>query len=223
MLREIVVDTETTGLDPDKGDRIVELGAVELVNHLPTGRTFHAYVNPERAMPEEAFRVHGLSAEFLADHPVFAEQVDALLEFIGDARLVIHNAGFDVRFLNAELRRCGRPPLTPDRAVDTLVLAQRRFPGQPNSLDALCRRFAVDNAARTLHGALLDCHLLAEVYLHLMGGRQVALGLALPTAVRAAAVSRAVRPARPHPPLAEAELAAHAAFIATMKDAVWNA
>jgi DNA polymerase III subunit epsilon len=223
MLREIVVDTETTGLDPEKGDRIVELGAVELVNHLPTGRTFHAYVNPERDMPEEAFRVHGLSAEFLADHPVFAEQVDALLEFIGDARLVIHNAGFDVRFLNAELRRCGRPPLTPDRAVDTLVLAQRRFPGQPNSLDALCRRFAVDNAARTLHGALLDCHLLAEVYLHLMGGRQVALGLALPTAVRAAAVSRTVRPPRPHPPLAEAELAAHAAFIATMKDAVWNA
>jgi DNA polymerase-3 subunit epsilon len=223
MEREIVLDTETTGLDPDKGDRIVELGAVELINHLPTGRTFHAYINPERDMPEDAFRVHGLSAEFLAEHPVFAEQVDALLDFIGDARLIIHNAAFDVRFLNAELRRCGRSLLASERAVDTLLLAQRRFPGQPNSLDALCRRFAVDSSARTLHGALLDCQLLAEVYLHLMGGRQVALGLALPAAVRITAIDRPVRPPRPHPPLTEAEVAAHVAFVASMPDAVWNA
>ncbi len=227
LVREVVLDTETTGLDPAQGDRVVELGAVELVNHLPTGRTFHAYLNPERDMPEEAFKVHGLSAEFLAEHPVFAETVDELLAFLEDSRLVIHNAAFDVRFLNAELARCARPVLAPDRAIDTLLLAQRRFPGQSNSLDALCRRFGVDNSGRELHGALLDCQLLAEVYLHLLGGRQADLGFAAPAVQRAAAAGivgarREVRPPRPHAPTAE-ELAAHAAFVAKLDGAVWNA
>ncbi len=220
MQRDVVLDTETTGLEPDQGHRVVELAAVELLNHLPTGRLFHCYVNPERDMPEEAFRVHGLSAEFLGEHPVFAEVVDEFLEFIGDGRLVIHNAGFDIRFLNAELARCGRAGFTIDRAVDTLLLAQRRFPGQANSLDALCKRFSVDNAARTLHGALLDCQLLADVYLHLMGGRQADLGLVLPTVRLAAAASRTPRPPRPHAPSAE-ELAAHAAFIAGIETPIW--
>ena len=221
MLREIVLDTETTGLDPDQGHRIVEVAALELVNHLPTGKTFHSYINPERDMPEEAFRVHGLSAEFLADNPVFAEVLEPLLEFLADSPLVIHNAGFDLRFLAAELVRHGREPLPSSRAVDTLLLAQRRFPGAPNSLDALCRRFSVDNAARTLHGALLDCELLAEVYLHLLGGRQTMLGLERSGGRGAAAPAlRPVRPPRPHAPSAE-ELAAHAAFIAKLDDPVW--
>ena len=222
-MREIVLDTETTGLDPEQGHRLVEVAAVELVDHLPTGRSFHSYVNPERDMPEEAFRVHGLSAAFLRDYPLFAEVVDPLLEFLEDSRLVIHNAAFDVRFLNAELTRAGREPLPQARALDTLFLAQRRFPGAPNSLDALCRRFAVDNSARTKHGALLDCELLAEVYLHLIGGRQIGLGLALPGQRQGIAVAaRPVRPARPHAP-SEAELAAHAAFVAKLEDPVWLA
>lgn len=222
MQREIVLDTETTGLDPAQGHRVVELGAVELVNHLPTGRTFHAYLNPERDMPEEAFRVHGLSAEFLADHPVFAEVVDAFLEFLGDGKLVIHNAAFDVRFLNAELGRCARPLIPSERAVDTLLLAQRRFPGASNNLDALCKRFGVDNSNRKLHGALLDCELLADVYLHLLGGRQAGLDLGQPTrATAVAAVTRTARPPRPHAPSPE-ELAAHAAFVAKLEDALWN-
>ena len=221
MLREIVLDTETTGLDPDQGHRIVEVAGLELVNHLPTGRTFHSYLNPERDVPEEAFRVHGLSAEFLADYPVFAEVVEPLLEFLGNSPLVIHNAAFDMRFLAAELARHGREPLPAGRAVDTLVLAQRRFPGSPNSLDALCRRFAVDNSGRKLHGALLDCELLAEVYLRLLGGRQTALGLDRPGACAAVTrTSRPVRPARPHAASPE-ELAAHAALIATLDDPVW--
>ncbi len=222
MQREIVLDTETTGLDPAQGHRVVELGAVELVNHLPTGRTFHAYLNPERDMPEEAFRVHGLSAEFLADHPVFAEVVDAFIEFLGDGKLVIHNAAFDVRFLNAEFARCGRPLIPSERAVDTLLLAQRRFPGASNNLDALCKRFGVDNSNRKLHGALLDCELLADVYLHLLGGRQAGLDLGQPTRASAvAAVTRTARPPRPHAPSPE-ELAAHAAFVAKLEDALWN-
>jgi DNA polymerase-3 subunit epsilon len=221
-LREIVLDTETTGLDPNQGHRIVEVAGVELVNHLPTGRTFHSYVNPERDMPEEAFRVHGLSAEFLAGYPVMADVVEPLLEFLADSRLVIHNAAFDIRFLNAELGRHGREPLPPDRAVDTLLLAQRRFPGAPNSLDALCRRFNVDNAARTLHGALLDCELLAEVYLHLIGGRQIGLGLDRPGGRSAAGgPARIARPPRPHAP-SEDELARHAAFVAKLENPVWN-
>jgi DNA polymerase III subunit epsilon len=222
VTREIVLDTETTGLDPLQGDRLVELGAVELVNRVPTGRTFHSYINPERDVPDEAFRVHGLKASFLADFPVFAEVVDPFLEFLGDCPLVIHNAAFDVRFINAELVRVGRPPLLDGRAVDTLLLAQRRFPGAPNSLDALCRRFVVDSSARKLHGALLDCHLLAEVYLHLLGGRQADLGLVLAAPAKIGGTAQIViRPPRPHAPSA-AELAAHAAFVARLSDPIWN-
>jgi DNA polymerase III subunit epsilon len=220
-MREIVLDTETTGLDPEQGHRLVEVAGVELIDHLPTGRSFHSYLNPERDMPEDAFRVHGLSAAFLRDYPLFAEVVEPLLEFLGDSRLVIHNAAFDMRFLNAELVRHGREPLALGRAVDTLFLAQRRFPGAPNSLDALCRRFAVDNSARTRHGALLDCELLAEVYLHLIGGRQIGLGLVLSDQRQGSAIiDRPVRPPRPHTPSAE-ELAAHAAFVAKLEDPVW--
>ncbi len=224
MIREIVMDTETTGLDPDSGHRLVELGAVELLNHLPTGQTFHSYINPERDMPEEAFRVHGLKAEFLAGYPVFAEVVDPFLEFVGDSKVVIHNAGFDLKFINAELKRLGRDLWPAERAIDTLYLAQRRFPGSPNSLDALCKRFAVDASARTKHGALLDSELLAEVYLHLLGGRQTDLGLALPGRREAGqiAVARTVRPPRPHAPSA-AELEAHAAFLAQLTDPLWQA
>ncbi len=220
-MREIVLDTETTGLDPDQGHRLVEIAAVELIDHLPSGQSFHRYLNPERGMPEEAFRVHGLSAEFLRDYPLFGEVADELVAFLGDSRLVIHNAVFDLRFLNAELTAHGREPLGPGRAIDTLQLAQRRFPGAPNNLDALCRRFSVDNSARTRHGALLDCELLAEVYLHLLGGRQIGLGLAMPGQHRAAAtVVRPVRPPRPHAPSAE-ELAVHAAFVAKLDDPIW--
>ena len=223
MLREIVLDTETTGLDPADGHRIVEIGAVELVNHLPSGRTFHRYVNPEREVPAEAERVHGLTIRFLADHPRFAEIVEEFLAFIADSPLVIHNASFDLRFLNAELQRCGREPLPPARAVDTLLLAQRRFPGQSNSLDALCRRFGIDASQRQPHGALLDSELLAEVYLHLIGGRQAALGLE--TARRAPGADRRTRrtrrPPRPHAPTAE-ELAAHEAFLATLREPLWR-
>ena len=174
-MREIVLDTETTGLEPDAGDRIVEIGGVELLNHVPTGRTYHQYINPERAMPQEAFDVHGLGDEFLADKPVFAAIGDAFLDFVGDARLVIHNAAFDMKFLNAELGWMNRPALPFDRTVDTLAIARKKFPGSPASLDALCRRFGIDNSARTLHGALLDSEILAEVYLELIGGRQPGL------------------------------------------------
>lgn len=222
MIREIVLDTETTGLDPNDGHRLVELGCVELVNHLRTGRDFHRYINPERDMPEDAKRVHGLSGDFLKGHPLFADVVDAFLEFIGDSPLLIHNAKFDVAFLNAELARCGRPVLAPDRATCTLIMAQRRFPGAPASLDALCRRFGVDNSVRTKHGAIVDSELLAEVYLHLLGGRQVGLELAVPTrrGVLVGAGPIAARPPRPHAP-SEAELAAHAAFVAKLEDPVW--
>lgn len=221
MLREIVLDTETTGLDPDRGHRIVEVAALELIDHLPSGQTFHSYINPKRDMPEEAFRVHGLSTQFLLDFPVFAEVAEPLLAFLQDSRLIIHNAAFDIRFLNAELGCHGHEPMGMSRAVDTLQLAQRRFPGAQASLDALCRRFAIDNSARTLHGALLDCELLAEVYLHLIGGRQTVLGLDRPGARQAgSAAARVVRPARPHAPSA-AEEAAHAAFVAKLDQPVW--
>ncbi len=219
-MREIVLDTETTGLDPEAGDRIVEIGAVELWNHLPTGQVFHAYINPERAMPADAFAVHGLGDEFLREKPPFREIADAFLEFLGDARLVIHNAAFDMKFLNAELRWLGHAPIPPDRAVDTLAMARTRFPGAPASLDALCRRFGVDNAQRDRHGALLDAELLAEVYLELVGGRQPAFGLGPAEAGRAEAPSGPWRP-RPRPVplpprLSETELAAHAAFVARL-------
>ncbi len=225
-MREIVLDTETTGIYPLKGDRVVEIGCVELDNHLPTGRTFHKYLNPERDMPEEAFKVHGLSEEFLSDKPLFLEVVGEFLEFIGDSKLVIHNAPFDMGFLNAEMSRLKMPPLPMTRAVDTLVMARTRFPGAPASLDALCRRFGVDNSARTAHGALLDSEILAEVYLHLVGGRQPDLGLAHAGGAsrsgnRVTSQKRKARPPRSFPPT-EAELEAHTAFIATLKNPLWN-
>jgi DNA polymerase-3 subunit epsilon len=226
-MREVVLDTETTGLDPAEGHRIVEIGAVELENHVPTRRTWHRYIDPERPMPKEAFEVHGLGDDFLRGKPAFREIADAFLDFVADARLVIHNAAFDIRFLNAELTGCGRPPFAPDRAVDTLQIARQRFPGAPASLDALCRRFGVDNSGREKHGALLDSELLAEVYLELIGGRQPRLVLAeADGTVRRGAEVGAWRPsprARPLPPrLTEAEAEAHRAFITTMGDqAIW--
>ena len=233
-MREVVMDTETTGLDPDDGHRIVEIGAVELENLLPTGRVYHQYINPERNMPKEAELVHGLTDDFLADKPVFARIAPGFLEFIGEARLVIHNAAFDMRMLNAELTRLGQPVLPGARAVDTLEIARNRFPGAQASLDALCRRFGVDNSGREKHGALLDSELLAEVYLELMGGRQQGLGLDPGIARRdrsnadanqqaAPSYSPPPRP-RPLPPrITEAERTAHAAFIAELGDlALWT-
>jgi len=220
-MREIVLDTETTGLDPANGHRIVEIACLELVNHIPTGRSYQQYLNPERDVPADAFAVHGLSAEFLADKPRFAEIIEPLLQFIGDAPLVIHNAEFDIRFLNAELTRASRPPVM-GSVVDTLQVARQKFPGAPASLDALCRRFAIDNSTRTKHGALLDTELLAEVYLELIGGRQAGLELLTSGGATdvAAQASRVMRPPRPHAPT-EAELAAHAQLLARLKDPVW--
>ncbi len=233
-MREIVVDTETTGLDPAAGHRIVEIGAIELENLLPTGRIYHQYINPERPMPRDAENIHGLGDGFLRDQPVFARIAPAFLDFIGDARLVIHNAAFDLAMLNAEFARLDQPALAMSRAVDTLAITRKRFPGAQASLDALCRRFGVDNAGREKHGALLDCELLAEVYLELMGGRQQGLGLdaappaALPDATgEPAPASTGYRPPprpRPLPPrITEAEQAAHDAFIAEMGErALWT-
>jgi DNA polymerase-3 subunit epsilon len=224
-MREIALDTETTGFDALKGDRIVEIGCVEMVNHLPTGEVFHRYLNPERDMPEEAFKVHGLSAEFLADKPLFAEVVSDFLDFIGDAPLVIHNAEFDMRFINAELARLGFPTLPMSRSIDTVAMARKRFPGAQANLDALCRRFEIDNTHRTKHGALLDAELLADVYLQLIGGRQPGLelgGIGKSGAPSNAAiqVKRVARPTRPHGPTEE-EAAAHAAFVGKLKNAIW--
>jgi len=221
-MREIVLDTETTGIDPNSGHRLVEIACLELVNHLPTGRHYHQYVNPERDMPTDAFEVHGLSDEFLADKPRFAEVAAALIEFIGDAPLVAHNAEFDLRFLNAELARTERPLLLAERVVDTLQMARQKFPGSPASLDALCRRFTIDNAARTKHGALLDAELLAEVYLELIGGRQAGLELvtAATTAVFVPVAARIARAPRPHTATPE-ELIAHAALVAQLKMPLW--
>jgi DNA polymerase-3 subunit epsilon len=222
-MREIVLDTETTGLDPANGHRIVEVACLELLNHIPTGRNYQSYVNPERDVPADAAAVHGLSAEFLSDKPRFAEIADELLRFIADAPLVMHNAEFDVRFLNAEFQRLARPPLPGERIVDTLQIARQKFPGAPASLDALCRRFAIDNSARAKHGALLDTELLADVYLELIGGRQA--GLELTAAARATAAlatgGRTPRAARPHAPTG-AELAAHATLVAKLKDPIWS-
>ncbi len=222
-MREIVLDTETTGLEPEAGHRIVEIAGMELLNGVRTGKDFQTYLNPERDMPEEAFRVHGLSEDFLRDKPKFAEVAENLLEFLGDARLVIHNAAFDLKFLNAELTRLGRRPLSRARAVDTVALARAKYPGAQVSLDALCRRLGIDNSARSLHGAFLDCELLSEVYLELSGGRQPGFDLdRRDTAERvAAAVKRPVRPPRPHAATAE-ELEAHAAMVATLSDPIWS-
>lgn len=224
-MREIVFDTETTGFEPTEGHRIVEIACLELVNQIPTGRKKQFYLNPERDMPEAAFRIHGLTEEFLRDKPRFAEVVEELMEFIGDARLVAHNAEFDVKFLNAELALLKREIVALDRAVDTVRIARQRFPGAPASLDALCKRFAIDNTQRTLHGALLDAQLLAKVYLQLLGGPQTGLSLSTDTVAEAARAALAIagrmlRPARPHAASTE-ELAAHAAFVAKLKDPVW--
>jgi DNA polymerase-3 subunit epsilon len=224
-MREIVLDTETTGLDPYDGHRVVEIGCVELINRIPTGATYHAYLNPERDVPEQAFAVHGLSADFLADKPLFSEIADELATFLGDAKLVIHNAGFDLAFLNAEFERCKRALLGRERAVDTLTLARRRHPGGPNNLDELCRRYGIDNSRRTKHGALLDAELLAEVYAELAGGRQANLGLA-DAAVAAVAVAAAAVKPRPEPIaslLTDADREAHRRFIAGLGEtSLWR-
>lgn len=227
MVREIILDTETTGLDPATGDRIVEIGAVELLNHLPTGRTFHVYINPERDMPKEAEAVHGLSAAFLKDKPVFAAVAQEFLDFIGDAALIIHNASFDMAFINAELGFLRLPSIPPERVIDTLHIARQKHPGAANSLDALCRRYGIDNSKRTRHGALLDSELLAEVYLELIGGRQTALILEATTIKKAATVVAAQmahqRPVPLPPRLTAEEQAAHAAFVAGLGDAaLWK-
>lgn len=230
-MREIVLDTETTGLDPKDGHRVVEIGAVELINHMPTGRTYQEYINPERDMPSEAEKIHGISAAFLADKPVFSAIVGGFLAFLevdgqgepSPGTLVIHNAPFDMKFLNSELKTLGRETIDNARVIDSLQLARQRYPGAPANLDALCRRFDVDTSARTKHGALLDSELLAEVYLGLIGGRQPGLDLAIEGRGKKAAVTREriSRPLRPHAPTA-AELEAHQAFLKQIKDPLWN-
>ena len=226
-MREIVLDTETTGLDPAEGHRIVEIGGVELFNHIPTGKTYHQYINPERDMPAEAFAVHGLSEEFLSDKPVFADVAEAFLEFVDGAPLVIHNASFDMKFINAELNWVGRPSLPPEQSIDSLMLARKKHPMGPNSLDALCKRYGIDNTMRDLHGALLDSELLAEVYLELIGGRQQSLTLVELNArtTRKKIEVSAIKP-RPQPlpaRLSDTEQADHEAFVATLgDDAIWK-
>src|SRR5215831_8131358 len=219
-MREIVLDTETTGLDPLRGDRLVEIGCVEIFNRMPTGQTFHRYMNPQREMSAEAFAVHGLSTQFLADKPFFAEVVEELLAFIGDSPLVIHNASFDISFINAELDRINRSPIARERLVDTLLLARRKHPGVSNRLDDLCSRYAIDNSRRTKHGALLDAELLAEVYVDLIGARQSQLILASETrAIRLDGSGETPRRQRVVPlalRITDAEREAHRAFVATL-------
>lgn len=239
-MREIVLDTETTGFEPESGDRIVEIGCLELYNHMPTGKTFHVYINPERGMPDEAFGVHGIGPDLLAsprkakdgevtlrDKPVFAAVAQDFVDFIQDSKLIIHNAAFDMKFLNWELKQLGHPEIPFERALDTLLIARRKFPGSPASLDALCRRFNVDNTGRTLHGALLDSEILAEVYLELIGGRQPDFGLS--TAAPKSATGQPVidaplkRPAPLPPRITAEERENHAAFVAKMGDgAIWR-
>jgi DNA polymerase-3 subunit epsilon len=225
LVREIVLDTETTGLDPANGHRIVEIGGVELLNAIPTGQTFHVYVDPERDMPEQAFAVHGLSLEFLTGKPLFSAISAALLDFLGDAKLVAHNAEFDMRFLNAELARIDLEPIGQHRVIDTLALARRKFPGASNSLDALCARFGVDASRRTRHGALLDAEILAEVYAELCGGRQAALIFGgLGGSARGSEVLLTQRPQPLAPKLAAEEFSAHQAFVSGLGGkAVWLA
>ncbi len=233
MTREIILDTETTGLNPAEGDRIVEIGALEMVNHAPTGRTCHLYINPECEIGADAVAIHGLTNEILKDKPVFAEIVDAFIEFIADSQLVIHNAPFDMGFINAELKRLGREELPMERAIDTLSLARRKFPGSQASLDALCRRFNIDNSHRTLHGAMIDTDLLADVYVELIGGRQPGLSFTdaapgntkKPDAdkseiIRENTVTK-LRPPRPYAPTEE-EIKTHRAFIETLNDPLWK-
>lgn len=231
-MREIVFDTETTGLSPLAGDRVVELGCVELVNRCETGRTWHAYFNPDRPMPSGAEAVHGLSDRFLSDKPRFHDKVEELLEFIADSPMIAHNAGFDFAFINHELNNCGRPLVCTSRMVDTLSLARQRHPGAKHSLDALCTRFGVDRSARVKHGALIDAQLLAQVYVELCGGRQIGLSLgagaetielvAGPAGAEASGpLTIAVRPPRPHGPTEE-ELVRHAAFLSGLADPIWH-
>lgn len=229
-MREIVLDTETTGLDPLNGDRLVEIGCVEMVNRILTGNVFHVYLNPERDMPQEAFNVHGLSSAFLSDKPLFMEKADEFLAFIAEDTLVIHNAAFDIGFLNAELDRAGRPLIARDRVVDTLALARRKHPGGPNSLDVLMNRYGIDSSRRVKHGALLDAELLAEVYGELLGGRQAMLvGLVeeevtAPRLVAAQVAAARQRPAPLPPRLTAEEVAVHAAFVEGMGEkAIWHA
>lgn len=226
MNRSVLFDTETTGLDPLTGDRVVEVAAIELINDLPTRNHFHRLIHPQRDIPDEVVRIHGITNEKVRDAPRFEEIVENLLEFFGDSPLIAHNAPFDFGFLNAEFARCRRPALVRGRMVDTLVLAKARFPGMPNSLDALCRRFSIDLSARTTHNALLDCRLLAEVYVELTGGRQRGLlpgdenaeQSAMPVPQYAAVGPRTPRPIVPD----AAELAAHATFVARLKDPIWT-
>jgi DNA polymerase-3 subunit epsilon len=230
-MREVIFDTETTGLDPHNGDRMVEIGCIELIGRIETGRTFHAYFNPEREMPPEAEQVHGLTTAFLATQPTFAERADELLSFLGDAPLVAHNAEFDFAFLNAELERAGRAPIASERMIDTVAIARRKHPSAKLSLDALCARYGIDRSHRVKHGALLDAQLLAQLYVELTGGRQIGLGLvgsedlaaaaSAPAATGALRAVRPLRPPRPHAPSPE-ELARHRAFIAEIKDAIWT-
>jgi DNA polymerase III subunit epsilon len=226
-MREIVFDTETTGLDPFQGDRMVEIGCIELLNRFPTGKTFHYYFNPERDMPEQAFKVHGLSIDFLKDKPLFVNKVEELIAFLGDdAALVAHNAMFDLGFLNAELERAGRGAVSRERIVDTLLLARRKHPGAANRLDDLCVRYTIDNSRRTKHGALLDAELLAEVYIELIGARQAQLGLsqtAAPVRIAGEPIVLRARPVPLPPRLTEEERAAHRRFIATLgESAIWR-
>lgn len=223
-MREIALDTETTGLDPNSGHRIVEIGCVEMIDRIKTSEVFHVYLNPQRDMPEEAFRVHGLSAEFLADKPLFDAVADDFLNFVQDSPLVIHNAQFDMKFINYELKKAGKVEIPMARSVDTVVMARKKFPGSPANLDALCKRFNIDLSARTLHGALLDAELLADVYLELNGGRQSKLSLKREDDSKQAA-EIATPPsvsleARNFPP-SDSELAAHQAFLAKIKEALW--
>jgi len=222
MSRSVLFDTETTGLDPATGDRIIEFAAIELLRDLPTARVFHVLIDPERDIPEEATRIHGFTRADLVGKPKFADIVDELLEFLGDAPLVAHNAAFDFGFVNAELARLGLPPLHPSRMIDTLALAKARFPGMPNSLNALCGRFSIDLSERITHNALLDCRLLADVYVELTGGRQRGFLLTGSSAGESAFTYAATGPRTPRPVVpTEAELAAHAAFVLRLKDPVW--
>ena len=232
-MREVIFDTETTGLDPKTGDRMVEIGCVEMIGRVETGRSYHAYYNPERDMPAAAEAVHGLSSDFLSTKPRFSETADELLEFLGDAPLVAHNAGFDFGFLNAELERIGKAPISMDRMVDTVAIARKKHPGAKNSLDALCTRYGIDRSHRVKHGALLDAELLAQVYVELLGGRQIGLELASDQTAASetpsvdqprtsiATPERSFREPRPHAATAE-ELARHAEFLAGIKDAIWT-
>jgi len=219
-MREIILDTETTGLDPASGHRIVEIGCIELFNHLATGKSFHVYLNPERDVPDEVVKVHGLTAEFLADKQRFAEICEEFLAFVEDSPIIAHNADFDLKFINAELALCGQAKIATTRAIDTVTMARKKFPGAPASLDALCKRFMIDNSTRSLHGALLDAQLLAEVYLELMGGRQPDLVLAAVTETVGVVQEIVHRPARMHV-ASEAELAAHAEFLNKLTKPIW--